>query len=72
MLRLSARQLDLAKCRRWRHAGKQVAQLFKRIGLQAGEIRIHSLVMDERKRSHYTRGFSRGMVAKFRYIRVCV
>ena len=34
VLRLANRQLDLAEGRRRRYAGKQVAQLFKRIGLQ--------------------------------------
>jgi hypothetical protein len=27
--------------RRWRHAGKQLAQLFKGVGLEQGEVGIH-------------------------------
>ena len=57
MLRLANRKLYLAKSRRWCYAGKQVAQLFKRIGLQAGEIWIHGLRFDEAGTNHYTRGF---------------
>jgi len=47
VLRFTNGQPDLTKSlesaigRRWRYAAAQLAQLFKRIGLQAGEIGIH-------------------------------
>ena len=56
MLRFAYRELDFAKTRRRRHAGKQVAQLFEGVGLQAGEVGIHGVWIDERKWKHYTRG----------------
>jgi len=42
VLRLADGELDFAQSRRWRHAGEELAQFLERIGLQPGEIGIHS------------------------------
>lgn len=45
-----------------------MAQLFKGIGLQTGEIGIHGMRFDERKESIIGQGSSASMALEFRYI----